>query len=313
MMTQISQNELYPHREYKSRIFAMVFSQKKELLELYNAMNGTSYDNPEELEINTLENAIYLAMRNDISFLIDSRMSLYEHQSTFNPNIPLRFLEYVADLYSNLIRNRNLYGTRQLHIPTPEFVVFYNGETQKPDTMELKLSDAYEVRSKHPSLELKVKMLNVNRGHNPKLMETCKALKDYAEYTARVRDYGKTLSTEDAVERAITECIQEGIMSEFLSKNRAEAKKMSIYEYDEEKHMRQEREENYADGKAAGEVKMLIFQVCKKLQKNYRVPEIADMLETGEEEIQRICDIAMKYAPDYDIEKILEEVMEKTG
>jgi predicted transposase/invertase (TIGR01784 family) len=321
--TQKLANGLHPNREYKSRIFTMVFSQKKELLELYNAMNGTDYEDPEQLEINTLENAIYLAMKNDISFLVDSCLSLYEHQSTYNPNIPLRFLEYVTDLYSGMTRNKNLYGTRLIEIPPPEFVVFYNGIAEKPDVMELKLSDAYGGKGKHTALELKVRMLNVNKGHNLKLMEACKTLRDYAEYTNRVREYGESMDISEAVERAITECIQEGILSDFLSRNRAEAKKMSIYEYDEEKHMRMEREENYAYGKAdgleegreegrqEGETRKLVSLVCKKLQKKYSVSDIAEILEESEAKIENICEIAEKYAPDYEIGKIAEEVLKK--
>lgn len=243
---------MYPNREYKSRIFSMVFSQKKELLELYNAMNGTNYDNPDLLEINTLDNAIYLAMKNDVSFLIDSRMSLYEHQSTFCPNIPLRFLQYVADLYSSITKDENLYGTKLIPLPTPEFIVFYNGTQKAPDFQELYLSTAYQKREPEPALELKVRMLNINKGHNLKLMDACRTLRDYAEYTDRVRQHAETMPTEEAVEHAITECINEGILSEFLSKNRAEAKKVSIYEYDEEKHMRQEREQHFAEGRIAG-------------------------------------------------------------
>lgn len=241
-MTQVFQNEQNLNREYKSRLFSMVFGRKKELLELYNAVNGTNYDDPELLEINTLKNAIYLAMHNDISFLINFRMSLYEQQSTYNPNMPLRFLEYVADLYSGIIKDENLYGTRLIKIPAPEFIVFYNGQMEKPDRMELKLSDAYQTKEKEIHLELKVRMLNVNKGHNKQLMDACKTLKDYAEYTDRVRRYAKETSIEEAVERAITECISEGILADFLSQNRAEAKKVSIYEYDQEKHMRMERE-----------------------------------------------------------------------
>lgn len=203
-------NEITVNRTFKSRIFAMLYRDKKELLDLYNAVTGKHYENPEEQEINTLENAIYMSMQNDVSFLIDSRLSLYEHQSTYNPNLPLRFLFYVADIYSALTKEAHLDGT--------------------------------------PKLELEAVMLNINPGHNKELLSACKSLHDYSEYTARVRRYSKEMEIEDAVERAICECIEEGILSEFLSQNRMEAKSMSIYEYDAEKHIRQEREDAWEDG-----------------------------------------------------------------
>lgn len=236
------------NREYKSTMFAMIYRDRRELLQLYNAMNNTNYSDPDLLEINTLENAIYLSVKNDVSFIIDARLVLYEHQSTFNPNLPLRDLLYAADIYSAYVRNMNIYGTKPLVIPTPHFVIFYNGTKELPDKMEMKLSDLYAVKEKEPALELKVTMYNINKGKNQKLMNACKTLRDYAEYTARVRDYAEEMELEVAVERAITECIREGILVDFLSKNRWEAKKMSIYEYDEEKYRKFLREDAREEG-----------------------------------------------------------------
>ena len=241
-----------PNRTYKARIFEMVFSDKKELLALYNAINKTHYNDPELLEINTLQNAIYMSMKNDVSFIIDSRLSLYEHQSTYSPNLPIRYLLYVADIYANITKNENLYGTKKVMIPPPRFLIFYNGRDPYPEREVLKLSELYVLKEEEISLELTALMLNINPGYNEELMNTCKTLRDYAEYTERVRRYAETMKLEDAVERAITECIREGILSEFLTKNRVEAKRMSIYEYDEERHMRQTRAEGYEDGEAAG-------------------------------------------------------------
>ena len=240
------------NRLYKSRIFAMLYQDKKELLDLYNAISGKHYEDPELLEINTLENAIYMTMRNDLSFLIDFRLSLYEHQSTYSPNLPLRDLFYISDLYSGMVKDENLYGIKLVQIPAPQFVIFYNGMKEMPDRTVLRLSDAYSVKEENPALELTAVMLNINRGHNEKLKGLCKSLKDYSEYTARVREYADTMPISEAVEQAICECIQEGILAEFLKQNRAEAKQVSIYEYDEEKHMRQERETFWEDGWAAG-------------------------------------------------------------
>ncbi|HIW84138.1 MAG TPA: hypothetical protein H9873_07445 [Candidatus Dorea gallistercoris] len=262
----------------------MIFEDKRNLLELYNAVSGKHYEDPELLEINTLENAIYMSMRNDLSFLIDTRLSLYEHQSTYSPNLPLRFLLYLADLLSEMTKDENLYGSRKVQIPPPRFVVFYNGEEKQPDRKILKLSDLYAVAEEEHKLELEVLMLNINQGHNPELMKTCHTLWEYAEYTDRVREYAKKEGIAGAVEKAINECIQEGILKEFLEKNRAEAKNVSIYEYDQEKHLRQEREAAWEEG----EERKLKEQIQKKLSKGKSVPEIAEVLEEEEGEIQRL-------------------------
>ena len=243
---------LTANRMYKSRIFAMLFSDRNELLKLYNAINGTSYDDPDLLQVNTLENAVYMSMQNDVSFIIDMRLNLYEHQSTYSPNLPVRYLLYVADVYSDYTKDMNLYGTKAVKLPTPRFVIFYNGQAEQPDRKELKLSELFSIPDADPSLELKAVMLNINKGHNRKLMETCRTLQDYAEYTFRVREYAAEMPLDLAVEQAITECNSEGILADFLRKNRAEAKKVSIYEYDEERHMRQTREEGMEEGYANG-------------------------------------------------------------
>ncbi|MEQ2369953.1 hypothetical protein WMO28_03175 [Blautia sp. CLA-JM-H16] len=251
-MSENKTEVLTANRIYKSRIFAMLFSDRNELLKLYNAINGTSYDDPELLQINTLENAVYMSMQNDVSFIIEMRLHLYEHQSTYSPNLPVRYLLYVADVYSDYTKDMNLYGSRPVKLPTPKFVIFYNGQAEQPDRKEVKLSELFTISESEPSLELTAVMLNINKGHNRKLMETCRTLHDYAEYTSRVREYAAEMSLDEAVERAITECISEGILADFLRKNRAEAKKVSIYEYDEERHMRQTREEGVEEGFASG-------------------------------------------------------------
>ena len=139
-------------------------------------------------------------------------------------------------------------------------------------------------------LDLKVLMLNVNQGHNPELMEACHTLWEYAEYTGRVRKYAKEQPIAEAVERAITECIQEGILKEFLEKNRREAKNVSIYEYDQEKHIRQEREEAWEAGEHSGEEKKLKELIQKKLAKEKTIPEIAEALEESEDVIRRLAE-----------------------
>ena len=215
-------NTATANRKYKDTVFRMLFSDRKNLLSLYNAINETSYTDAAQLEIVTLENAIYMGMKNDLAFMLETNIYLYEHQSTINPNIPLRDLIYIGIEYQQYLNDKSLYSSKLQKIPAPKFMVFYNGTDDVEDRMELKLSSAYEHLAGEPDLELKVLMLNVNEGHNKDLMEQCQTLKEYAIYVARVRKYASELNLNDAVERAITECIKEGILVEFLRKNRSE-------------------------------------------------------------------------------------------
>ena len=168
-------------------------------------MSIKHYTDPELLEINTLENAIYMAMQNDVSFMIGLRLSLYEHQSTFNPNLPLRYLFYISDLYSGMIDKNKLYGSRKILIPPPEFVIFYNGIQDQPDRRILRLSDLYSIRDQHCKLELEAVMLNINLGHNPALMNACTMLHQIRRVYRPGSSVHKNMSLEDAVEHAITE------------------------------------------------------------------------------------------------------------
>ena len=243
------------YRTYKARVFEILFSDPANALQLYNSINNTAYTDPGMLEINTLTNAIYMSMHNDVSFVIDSMMPLYEHQSTFNPNLPLRFLFYISDEYAQLTRNENLYGEKLIRIPAPQFVIFYNGIDDYPDIQELRLSDLYYDHTQDAGLELRATMLNINKGHNRELMEKCQILKDYSEFTALVRKYAKVFSLNQAVEQAVDECIARGILGDFLRKNKEEVCHMCIYEYDEERHMRQEREYFMEKGLEQGMIK----------------------------------------------------------
>ena len=239
--------------KYKDTIFRMIFSEPEHLLSLYNAVAGKEYQDPDALDIVTLENAVYMGMKNDLAFVLEMGLYPYEHQSTYNPNIPLRDLFYIASEYQMLMNGKSLYSSGIQKIPTPKFLVFYNGlERKVPDRMELRLSDAYENPVDEPDLELKVTMLNINAGHNEELMNSCRVLWEYAQYVARVRKYVAEMPLGEAVERAITECIREGILAIFLEKNRAEVVKVSIFEYDKEKEEKKLRKAEYEYGREEG-------------------------------------------------------------
>ena len=325
METKGKDKQLVANRRYKDTVFRMLFSKKENLLSLYNAVTGREHEDAADLQIVTLENAIYMGMKNDLAFILETNIYLYEHQSTLNPNIPLRDLFYISIEYQKYINNRSLYSSTLQKIPAPKFMVFYNGTDEVEDRVELKLSSAYEHLSGEPDLELKVLMLNVNEGHNKELMEHCKLLQEYARYVAKVREYAVRMDLNDAVECAIEACMKEGVLVDFLRENRSEVKMLSILEYDEEWEKKKLRKAEYEAGVEAGredgikvgvecgvvqgEKKKLIIQVCKKLQKGCSVEETAEMLEEDTETIREIYEIAKAYAPEYDAEKICKEYM----
>ena len=276
--SQNAGKHLKANRKYKDTVFRMLFSDRKNLLSLYNAVNGTTYDNPSMLEIVTLENAVYIGMKNDLSFIVNTNLFLYEHQSTYNPNMPLRDLLYIAAEYQKLVDNKSLYSPILQKIPEPNFIVFYNGTEKKEESWVTYLSEAYEDFSGEANLELKVLTLNVNEGHNRKLMEECHILREYAQYVAKVRKYTKEMNLDRAVELAVDECIQEGILVEFLRKNKSEVVAMSIFEYNQEEEERKWKESVYeaaraegrAEGKAEGKAEGILegkMQVYRNLLK----------------------------------------------
>ena len=279
--TQVSEKIPAANRQYKDTVFRMLFSEKENLLSLYNAVTGNSYQNADDLKIVTLENAIYMGMKNDLAFMLETNIYLYEHQSTLNPNIPLRDLIYIGIEYQQYVDDKSLYSSRLQKIPAPKFMVFYNGTDAVDDWVELRLSNAYEHLVGEPDLELKVLMLNVNEGHNKELMEQCQTLKEYAIYVARVRKYASEMNLNDAVARAIDECIKEGIIVEFLRKNRSEVKMVSILEYDKEWEEKKLRKAEYEAG---------INDVIRNMYRlGYSKEKIAEAVNKTIEEVEKVC------------------------
>lgn len=301
------------NREYKDSVFRMLFSEKRELLSLYNAINGTKYDNPEDLQITTLKNAIYMTVKNDLSCVIDMRLNLYEHQSTVNPNIPLRDLDYVSHTYSLFYRDKDIYSPRIIRLPNPKFIVFYNGVNKQPARREMRLSDAYVNKEENPSLELIVVQININPGYNDELLKSCPTLWGYMQFVEKIRNYQTTLLLTDAITQAVNDCIKQDILADFLSKHKAEVIAMSIYEYDEKLHektmMDIGREEGFSEGHASGlaegDTRRLLLQIIKKIKKSKSVSQIADELEENIKTIQPLYDIVLQFAPEYDIDAVL--------
>ena len=275
------------NRKYKDTVFRKLFSDRKNLLSLYNAINGTAYMDASQLEIVTLDNAIYMGMKNDLAFIINTNLFLYEHQSTYNPNMPLRDLFYISGEYQKLVDLKSLYTSTRLRIPTPNFIVFYNGTEKNEDRWVEYLSESYENMSGEPNLELKVIILNINVGHNKKLMEECQTLREYAQYVAKVRRYSEEMELNTAVECAVSESIQEGILKEFLQKNRAEVIAMSIFEYNEEEEKRKLRKAEYEAGMAEGVMKTKKETAISLAEMGLSVQQIAQGVKVEEKTVRK--------------------------
>ena len=258
----MEEKELHVVKKHKDTVFRMLYNDREKLLELYNALNGTVYENTGELEICTLENAIYMGFKNDVSFLFDSEMCLYEHQSSFNPNMPLRDLFYISRQLQKYVIGKTLYSSKLVQIPVPRFVVFYNGTQEQPERRLLRLSDAFEKKVSSLELEVTVTMLNINPGNNRELMEKCRTLREYCMFVECIRKYAEQMDIGEAVERAVTECIRNDILADFLSAQRAEVIAMSIFEYNEEEEMKKIRADEFSvgreNGKAEGKAEFVI-------------------------------------------------------
>ena len=276
------------NRKFKDTVFRMLFSDKEALLSLYNAVNNSHYTDSSALEIVTLENAIYMGMKNDLAFILDMNLYLYEHQSTINPNIPLRDLFYIAAEYQKLVDKKSLYSSALQKIPNPHFIVFYNGSTPIDDCYTSRLSDAFYHVTDNPSLELIVTTFNVNAGHNTKLMSHCQILKEYSIYVAKVRSFAEQMPLDDAVQKAVTECIQENILADFLRKNQAEVIAMSIFEYDKVEEEKKLRKAEFDAG---------IKQGINLGQKQASTDTALRLLKTGKfdaKEIAELCNLPLE-------------------
>lgn len=234
-------------RNHKDALFQLAYKDNpKEALNLYNAMNGSNYTDASKLELVFLDRGFILGMENDESFIFDQTLNVFEQQSTINPNMPLRGLFYFADLYRKIIRpHSKLYGSTLVKIPTPKYVVLYNGvRKMKEDCKLLKLSDAFKKKDETGRYEWTATVLNINPGHNDKLLENCKLLKDYTTFVVRVRDHIHSgILKQDAVKQAVDECISQGIFTDVLHRYKKEVLEMSYLEFDEEEFSEMLREE----------------------------------------------------------------------
>lgn len=300
------------NRKFKDTLFRKVFNNKKDLLSLYNALNNTSHTDESLITINTIEDAMYIGYKNDISFIINSELNLYEHQSSVNPNMPVRGLIYFAELYKGYIEQNNLliYNERLVKLPFPRYVVFYNGTEGEPEEQELRLSDSFvqvpegEARTgivveeaNKPSVEVTVQLLNINYGCNQELMEKCQKLMEYSKFIALVRvksdmlteKYKKEMKSvnkkeifAEAVALAIDEAIRDNVLKDILSKNMAEVTDMLLTEFDEKAYIDGVKKQSYEEGEVRGAEKLARLVV--ELKKRGRVEDIAKVTDESERE-----------------------------
>ena len=257
------------NREYKSDVISMMLQIPEYALDVYNAMNDSAYTDPDMIQIMRLENGISLSVRNDASFFISNYLNLYEHQSTYSPNAPLRFLVYLTNLLKKLIGKRDLYGRKRVQIATPHFAVFYNGTEKRPEKEVLKLSDAFINRTDTPEIELTVTVYNINPNNNTQLLEKSEVLRSYMIFVNRVREnlehqkkiaqnapeYDEAAYEEElevAINEAIDYCVKHHIMEEFFRENRSEVTKSMVLDYTWERREELIRAEEYEDGKREG-------------------------------------------------------------
>lgn len=245
------------NRKYKDRVFCIVFRDKESLLELYNAVNGTQYEDPDALEIHTLDDVIYLGIKNDISFLIGDVLNLYEHQSTWSPNLPLRGVFYFSELYRNYVKRErfNLYSNSRIELPLPRFLVFYNGVSEREERLELRLSDSFPGSDgQSPALECIATVLNINWGKNRELMEKCKKLQDYSRFIAVIREQlANGQNIEDAMRYAVKYCIDHDILSDVLIQYGGEIMSSILRDFDEEEYRQMLEEESRREGFLKGQ------------------------------------------------------------
>ena len=245
--------------EYRDRLFSFIFSSEEHkdwTLSLYNAVNGTHYTDPDAVSIETIQQVLYLSMHNDVAFIIADTLSLYEQQSTFNPNMPLRMLEYTANLFEKYIKRerRNKYGRSQIMLPVPKLVVFYNGLEEEPGERLLQLSDAFSPEHRADAdIDVRVRMININQGYNTPLMDACQPLDEYVGIIESIRRLKRTQPLEAAIDQTIDTLPDASIIKPYLSAHKAEVKNMLLTEYNETETMELFKEEGRAEGRQEGE------------------------------------------------------------
>ena len=248
-------------RTHKDRLFRMLFADpdhRQWTLSLYNAVNGTSYTDADAIQINTIEDVLFMGMKNDLSFIIDDCLSIYEHQSTPGANMPVRMLFYVSMLYSKYYEENklNIYGEKLNMLPSPSFVVFYNGTKEMEDRKILKFTDAVP-KGRKSGMELSVLMLNINYGRNKELMKASRPLADYAFLIENIRrNVEMTGDPGESASLAIESLPADSPLKDFLVEHEAEVRMRIMTEYNEQETMDLFKKEWQEEGIVQGETRL---------------------------------------------------------
>lgn len=287
------------NREYKDTLFRKIFGSeenRRHLLSLYNALNNSSYDNPDDMEIMTMEDVLYVSIKNDIAFVFGSEVNLYEHQSTINYNMPIRGFLYTAKLLQNWIEknDKNIYQKKQVQIPTPNYVVFYNGKEPLEDKTELRLSDAFMHPAKGGMYEWTAAVYNINYGRNREIMEKCVALQQYADFVRMVRENcQKYEDLKIAINEAMEVAIQKNYLDGYFKKEKEGVFMTTLFQVDREVYENDLREEGIAvgiekgreEGRAEMRIEMQINIICILMEKQgITYEEACDLLDIPKEE-----------------------------
>ena len=282
-----------PQRNYKDKLFVRLFSEPKDALSLFNALNGTSYQNSDELQIATLEDAVYVGWKNDVAILCHNHLQLYEQQSTQNPNMPLRDFIYCAREYEGFIKRMKLdiYGKTLVKIPTPKCVTLYNGAEEMPEYSEEHLSDAF--MDKTGGYEWTVYSYNINPGYKIPLINSCHTLEGYSVFIDKIRKNHKAgFELKDAIQMSAEYCISHNLLKDFLLKHTGEALNMILSLYDEELHNQTIREEGRLEGLNQGLSQGLSQGrnqiISNMLQAGMPLETIAKIAETSTADIMAI-------------------------
>lgn len=237
-------------KNLKDGVFRMLFNNRQRLLELYNALHGTAYGEEEELLIQTLDDTVFINIKNDIAFLLrNTLIVLIEHQSTINPNMPLRMLLYISQIYDKIIETKRVYSESLIELPTPEFYVFYNGKKEYPLYQELRLSKAFKIQGEETNLELVVHVININYEKGAELLNSCKTLQEYSFFIYQIRLLREEgYERDEAVRKAIQICKERDVLRDFLETHEQEVFGMLFRELTEE----EAREIYKADGLEEG-------------------------------------------------------------
>jgi len=248
---------MHTNRNFKNSVFTTLFDNPDLLRELYSALEGVTLPPDTPVSITTLENVLYLDLYNDISFEINGKLViLVEHQSTINPNMALRLMGYFYKLMEKTIRSSAIYSTKLVPIPHPEFYVLYNGTDEFPDEKIVRLSDHFEKaqllglpEKPHPTMELEVRVLNINEGKNELIANRCRKLAEYSAFIAKARYFIDELgSMEEGIKAAVKYCQNNAILKEFLEVHGSEVLNMLLTEWNTEDAIAYAREEGREEG-----------------------------------------------------------------